>query len=117
MDLARAPCRAPLTARKKGSGYENVLYIEDWFASRVNYSEKSVRRFLGLENPGNFSRDSGIFFPKFKGFFSADFFEILPFFFSPNFFRNFLRHIIIRIILKRGKSTKDIFTPIHDLNV
>ena len=24
MDLARAPCRAPLTARKKGSGYENV---------------------------------------------------------------------------------------------
>ena len=25
MDLARAPCRAPLTARKKGSGYENGL--------------------------------------------------------------------------------------------
>ena len=25
MDLARAACRAPLTARKKGSGYENVL--------------------------------------------------------------------------------------------
>jgi hypothetical protein len=25
MDLARAPCRAPLTARKKGSGYENVF--------------------------------------------------------------------------------------------
>jgi hypothetical protein len=24
MDLARAPCRAPLTARKMGSGYENV---------------------------------------------------------------------------------------------
>ena len=23
MDLARAPRRAPLTARKKGSGYEN----------------------------------------------------------------------------------------------
>jgi hypothetical protein len=23
MDLARAPCRAPLTARKMGSGYEN----------------------------------------------------------------------------------------------
>ena len=34
----------------------------------VNYSEKSVRRFLGLENPGNFSWDSGIFPPKFKGF-------------------------------------------------
>jgi hypothetical protein len=24
MDLARAPCRAPLTARKMGSGYENA---------------------------------------------------------------------------------------------
>ena len=31
MDLARAPRRAPLTARKKGSGYENgsvpVIFI------------------------------------------------------------------------------------------
>jgi hypothetical protein len=27
MDLARAPRRAPLTARKKGSGYENVLCL------------------------------------------------------------------------------------------
>ena len=26
MDLARAPRRRPLTARKKGSGYENVSY-------------------------------------------------------------------------------------------
>jgi hypothetical protein len=26
MDLARAACRAPLTARKKGSGYENGKY-------------------------------------------------------------------------------------------
>ena len=25
MDLARAPRRAPLTARKKGSGYENAF--------------------------------------------------------------------------------------------
>ena len=25
MDLARAPCRAPLTARKMGSGYENGM--------------------------------------------------------------------------------------------
>ena len=51
----------------------------------VNYSEKSVRRFLGLENPGNFSRDSGIFSPNsgILGFFSADFFEI----FSLIFFR------------------------------
>ena len=27
MDLARAPRRAPLTARKKGSGYENEVTI------------------------------------------------------------------------------------------
>ena len=27
MDLARAPRRAPLTARKKGSGYENVRVL------------------------------------------------------------------------------------------
>jgi hypothetical protein len=34
----------------------------------VNYSKKSVRRFLGLENPGNFSRDSGIFSPNLRDF-------------------------------------------------
>ena len=28
MDLARAPRRAPLTARKKGSGYENADHRE-----------------------------------------------------------------------------------------
>ena len=28
MDLARAPRRAPLTARKKGSGYENEIDLE-----------------------------------------------------------------------------------------
>ena len=28
MDLARAPRRAPLTARKKGSGYENEAFQE-----------------------------------------------------------------------------------------
>ena len=27
MDLARAPRRAPLTARKKGSGYENAMAL------------------------------------------------------------------------------------------
>jgi hypothetical protein len=34
MDLARAPRRAPLTARKKGSGYENVTEPEanNWFS-------------------------------------------------------------------------------------
>ena len=42
MDLARAPCRAPLTARKKGSGYENGdkqcehnLLTACWQTSRV----------------------------------------------------------------------------------
>jgi hypothetical protein len=62
----------------------------------VNYSEKSVRRFLGLKNPGNFSRDSGIFSPNLRvlGFFSADFFEIfsLIFFFAelfPTFFATY----------------------------
>jgi hypothetical protein len=34
MDLARAPRRAPLTARKKGSGYENgsvpTFLLENW---------------------------------------------------------------------------------------
>ena len=61
----------------------------------VNYSEKSVRRFLGLETPGNFSRDSAIFSPKFKGFgdfFQSIFSKYFPLFFSPNFFRNFLRN-------------------------
>jgi hypothetical protein len=29
MDLARAPCRAPLTARKMGSAYENVSVPEE----------------------------------------------------------------------------------------
>jgi hypothetical protein len=51
---------------------------------------------LGLENPGNFSRDSGIFLPEFKGFFSANFFEIFSLIFFPKFFR----HIICRIIFK-----------------
>ena len=58
----------------------------------VNYSEKSVRRFLGLENPGNFSRDSGIFLPKFKGFW--DFFQLIfskyfPLFFFAELFPKF----------------------------
>jgi hypothetical protein len=58
----------------------------------VNYSEKSVRRFLGLENPSNFPRDSGIFFPNLRdfGIFSADFFEIFfPYFFFAELFPKF----------------------------
>ena len=68
-----------------GTGIRRII-IRDEIYRGVNYSEKSVRRFLGLENPGNFSRDSGIFLPKFKGFWD---FESFPYFFSPNFFRNF----------------------------
>jgi hypothetical protein len=54
----------------------------------VNYSEKSVRGFLGLENPGNFSRDSGIFFPNLRDFgifFSWFFRNIFPYFFRRTF--------------------------------
>ena len=36
MDLARAPCRAPLTARKMGSGYEN-----DFSTVAISYPEPS----------------------------------------------------------------------------
>jgi hypothetical protein len=35
MDLTRAPRRAPLTARKKGSGYENALATSYEFGSLV----------------------------------------------------------------------------------
>ena len=42
--------------------YGHSLYTDE-LSRGVNYSEKNVRGFLGLENPGNFSRDSGIFFP------------------------------------------------------
>jgi hypothetical protein len=57
----------------------------------VNYSEKRVRRFLGLENPGNFSRDSGIFSPNsgILEFFSADFFEIFSLIFFAELFPTF----------------------------
>ena len=62
------------------------------FSRGVNYSEKSVRRFLGLENPGNFSWDSGIFSLKFKGFW--DFFQLIfskyfPLFFFAELFPKF----------------------------
>ena len=114
--LAVAPCNYdrpnrswPGVIRCNTWNLEYGVYIESGICSvrvcsrGVNYSEKSVRRFLGLENPGNFSWDSGNFFPKFKGFW--DFFQLIfskyfPLFFSPNFFRNFLRHIIRRIIFK-----------------
>ena len=38
MDLARAPCRAPLTARKMGSGYENDFIVNIGF-SKAYYSK------------------------------------------------------------------------------
>ena len=61
----------------------------------VNYSEKSVRRFSGLENLGNFSLDSGNFSPNLRdfGIFSADFSETFSliffrrtYFAEPNYF-------------------------------
>ena len=41
MDLARAPRRARLTARKKGSGYENVSSIYIWSRNLIAQSEAS----------------------------------------------------------------------------
>jgi hypothetical protein len=41
MDLARAPRRAPLTARKKGSGYENV-----WALSWLHDAMTVINFFL-----------------------------------------------------------------------
>ena len=40
MDLARAPRRAPLTARKKGSGYENVTVCD--YSSLVSHHRQSL---------------------------------------------------------------------------
>ena len=63
MDLARAPCRAPLTARKKGSGYENgnpvELVVPDALPSTSNYHSavimssvpKTVFFFAHWQNP------------------------------------------------------------------
>jgi hypothetical protein len=36
MDLARAPRRRPLTARKKGSGYENAYNDENSFLLKID---------------------------------------------------------------------------------
>ena len=48
MDLARATCRAPLTARKKGSGYENDL--QRWRQPR----SQALPSYLNKrEEPGN----------------------------------------------------------------
>ena len=42
MDLARAPRRARLTARKKGSGYENVATIVRTLARKRDREEDRV---------------------------------------------------------------------------
>ena len=58
----------------------------------VNYSEKNVRGFLGLENPGNFSRDSGIFSPNLRDFwmfFQLIFSKYFPLFFFAELFPTF----------------------------
>jgi hypothetical protein len=41
MDLARAPCRAPLTARKMGSGYENEW---PWFRLLIGIPTQRLGR-------------------------------------------------------------------------
>jgi hypothetical protein len=69
---------------------------------RAGASSPPRGQFLGLENPGNFFRDSGIFCSNLRdfGIFSADSFRnIFLYFFSPNVFRNCFRHIR-RIIFK-----------------
>jgi hypothetical protein len=47
MDLARAPCRAPLTARKMGSGYENANGLK----KTVEYSFVNPKRNLHVFSP------------------------------------------------------------------
>jgi hypothetical protein len=86
----------PLTGHK----WQNSVCksIAHWSSRLTNSSRMRfcVRRFLGLENPGNFSRDSGIF-PRNSGiwrFFSADFFEI--FFRNIDLFGRILESLIVR---------------------
>jgi hypothetical protein len=61
MDLARAPCRARLTARKKGSGYENVsppeLAFQFTYSSMVSTS--SPGPFEGLGQDGGQKQNGG----------------------------------------------------------
>ena len=49
MDLARAPCRAPLTARKMGSGYENA--VGQNLSNQLPSS--SFREYLKYPSPTN----------------------------------------------------------------
>ena len=44
MDLARAPRRAPLTARKKGSGYENGVLSDIINSLHVTYMADMICR-------------------------------------------------------------------------
>ena len=60
MDLARAPRRAPLTARKKGSGYENALRPQ----VRISLSTFSMR----LEPSPHVKRVKVNALPKVVGF-------------------------------------------------
>ena len=57
MDLARAPRRAPLTARKKGSGYENEVRAEKraWKREFTNMSTNILvpRGALAKSKTGN----------------------------------------------------------------
>jgi hypothetical protein len=73
----------------------------------VNYSRTKI---FWVKKSRQFFSGFWDFFPKFKGFFSADFFKIFSLIFFPqNFLGNFLQHIIRRIFFKRNKSTEGHF--------
>ena len=59
MDLARAPRRAPLTARKKGSGYENDVppcQPRSQGLNEVASVHVSIQQFASKHKPQTFSR-------------------------------------------------------------
>ena len=53
LDLARAPRRAPLTARKKGSGYENGKYGKSTFSYPEPFLRAVRRGALAKSKTGN----------------------------------------------------------------
>jgi hypothetical protein len=49
MDLARAPCRAPLTAREMGSGYENAtLRIKYFLRQTIPLKPYTAMKMLNM---------------------------------------------------------------------
>ena len=50
MDLARAPRRARLTARKKGSGYENEYFPINYFVPILREFARAIVFSRGVES-------------------------------------------------------------------